>query len=101
MNDCQAIPFGQQGQTFQDRILGMMPTIEDGADGFDKGTPACPALIPLSSGLGPSKPADVATPDLTIFGTTRIPAKRAGMHEVCLFHSCSSAYRWTVHDTST
>jgi hypothetical protein len=101
MNGCQAIAFSQQGETFQDRILGMMPTIEDGADSFDKGFAACSALIALSSGLGPAKPADVATLDLTIIGTTRIPAKRAGMYQTYWFHHCSSACRWTVHDTST
>jgi hypothetical protein len=27
---------------------------------------------------------------LTVIGAIRIPAKRAGMHQACLFHSCSS-----------
>ncbi len=35
MNGGQAIAFGQQGETFQNGRLGVMPTIEDGSDRFD------------------------------------------------------------------
>jgi hypothetical protein len=85
MDSCQAIAFSQQGQTFQDRVLRMMPTIEDCADSFDKGFAACPTVIALGASLGPSKEADVATTNLAVLATMRIPAKGAGMHQPCWF----------------
>jgi hypothetical protein len=91
MDSCQAVAFSQQGQTFQDRVLGMMPTIEDRADSFDKSFAACPTLIALSAGLGSSKEADVTAINLAILATMRIPAKGAGMHQPCWFLHKSSA----------
>jgi hypothetical protein len=86
MNSGQAIAFRQQGQTFQDGILGMMPAIEHGSNRFDKGAVAGVTLIALRARLGSAKPANVAKRHLPIIRTARIPAERAGMHEGCLFH---------------
>jgi hypothetical protein len=82
----QAVPFGEQRQTFNDRLLGVMPAIEHGSDRFDKGAVTGATLIALGAGLGMAKPADVAVSDLPIISTARIPAERAGMHEGGLFH---------------
>src|SRR5262245_33344043 len=86
MDGGQAVAFGQQRQAFQDGILSMVPTIEDGSDRFDTGVAAGPALIALSTSLGAAKAADVATIDTTIDGTVWIPAKGARMDQVRLFH---------------
>jgi hypothetical protein len=86
VNGGQTIPFGQQGQAFQDGVLGVMPTIEDGSDRFNKGAATCATLMALGAGLCAAKPTDVAAIHETIIGTIRIPAKRAGMYETALFH---------------
>jgi hypothetical protein len=86
MNGGQAIAFRQQGQTFQDGILGMMPTIEDGPDRFNKGFATCATLIALGSGLGTPKPTDIAVIHLAVGSTARIPAEGAGMHQLCMVH---------------
>src|SRR6266487_1949178 len=91
MNSGQAIAFGQQGQTFQDRRLRVMPTIEDGPDRFDKGAVTGATLIALGPSLRATKPADVALIDFTIISTVWIPAECAGMHKICLFHCRPSA----------
>ncbi len=82
----QAIAFGEQSQTFNDRLLGVMPAIEHGSDRFDKGAVTGATLIALGAGLGMAKPADVALIHLPIIITAWIPAECAGMHESGLFH---------------
>src|SRR5437773_490634 len=91
MDGSQAVAFGEQGQTFNDRLLGVVAAIEHGSNRFDKGAVTGATLIALGAGLGMAKPADVTLIHLSIISTARIPAERAGMHEGGLFHHRSSS----------
>jgi hypothetical protein len=101
MDGSQAVAFGQQGQTFNDRLLGVVPAIEHGSDRFDKGAMTGTTLIALGAGLGSAKPTDVAEIQLPIISTVWIPAERAGMYKSCLFHHRPSTCWCAFHDTST
>ena len=86
MDGGQAVPFGQQSQTFNDRLLGVVAAIEHGSDRFDKGTVTGATLLALGAGVGSAKPAEVALIHLSIISTARIPAECAWMHEGGVFH---------------
>jgi len=101
MDGGQAVAFGQQGQTFNDHLLAVVPAIEDGSDRFDKGAITGATLIALGTGLGSAKPADVAAIHLPIISTARIPAERAGMRKGWSFHDRPSPCWCAAHDTST
>src|SRR5207247_11040192 len=74
MDGGQAVAFGQQGQTFNDRLLGVVPAIEHGSDRLDKGAVTSATLIAMGTYLGYATPTAVRELDLTIIDTVWIPA---------------------------
>ncbi len=82
MNRREAVSFGQQRQTLNDGLLGMVTAIEDGANRFYERLSTSPALIPLSACLGSSESPNVTLVHLTIVRALRIPAESAWMDEV-------------------
>lgn len=91
----QTVALGKEGQTLNDRLLGTMAVIEDGADGLHKSLAANLTLVALRASRGMPELADVPHIDLAVEITGRVPTEATWSDEpACFaFHSHLSSRR--------